>query len=382
MSSVMAAPRRDETAALMARVASSAASGVARRALVLRLSRLPAAYARPHHLRLARAALDPLRLADRAEMFHLPNADTAVLWRGPGGRALQASLEAVAELFADGTTPAPAPESLCLLLDLPAQAESLLQLARESRERPVPAPPPPRLLPLDPGGLAALEAALARADLARFVRRRPVCAIAPDGRFRLAFEKRMLSIAELEADLAPGRSFRAEPWLFRRLTRTLDRRMLALLAGPGELRDARPFAVNLNIASLLAPEFLRLDEALPARLRGEVVICLRAPDILADLPAFLFARGFAQARGYRLMLRIDDPELLRVLPPARLGVDLVQLNWGAALREADCFTVATDGVQVILSEAHSKTAVEWGRTHNITLYVGDQMDRFAARHHR
>ena len=373
-----AAGRRDEVAALMARVASSAASGVARRALVLRLSRLPPAYARPHHLRLARAALDPLRVADRAEMFHLPNTDTAVLWRGPGGAALQASLDAVATLFADDGSGLPDAESVCVLLDLPAQAESLLRLAEESRARPPPPPPPRPLLPLDPAGLAALEAMLARADLTRFMRRRPVCALGPDGVFRVAFERRALSIGELQAELTPGRALRAEPWLFRRLTGTLDRRMLVSLAVPGELHGARPFAVDLNVASLLAPEFLRLDEVLPAALRGEVVIGLRAPDILADLPAFLFARGFAQARGYRLLLHLDTPDLLGVLPPARLGVDLVQLNWGAALVETNCFMSATDGVQVILAKAHSPAAVEWGRLHNIALFAGNFVDPVAA----
>ena len=51
-----------------------------------------------------------------------------------------------------------------------------------------------------------------------------------------------------------------DPWLFRRLTRTLDRRMLSLLASPGRIDVAYgPFALDLNVASLLSPEFLRFD---------------------------------------------------------------------------------------------------------------------------
>ena len=41
-------------------------SGVPRRALLLRMDLLPRSLSRPHHLRLARAALDPLTGADRA----------------------------------------------------------------------------------------------------------------------------------------------------------------------------------------------------------------------------------------------------------------------------------------------------------------------------
>ena len=52
---------------------------------------------------------------------------------------------------------------------------------------------------------------------------------------------------------------RADPWLFRRLTRTFDRRMLALLASPEELRLAGPLGIDLNVASVLSPAFLRFD---------------------------------------------------------------------------------------------------------------------------
>ena len=43
------------------------------------------------------------------------------------------------------------------------------------------------------------------------------------------------------------------------LTRTLDRRMLALLAEPQELRQAPPFGIALNVAALLGADFLRFD---------------------------------------------------------------------------------------------------------------------------
>lgn len=363
-----AAPGRD-AATLIARVTSSAVSGVARRALVLRLSRLPAGFARPHHLRLARAALDPLRRADRAEAFELPNADTAVLWRGHGGRALQASLAAVAELFAGTGAATPDPAGLCVVLDLPEQAETLLRLARDSHVA-TPAAPPQLGAPLDPAGLAALEAALARADLARFVRRRPVCTPGPDGSFFLCWEKRLLAIGDLEAALAPGRASRADPWLFRRLTRTLERRMLAMLAAPGELAGAAPFALDLNVAGILGPEFLRFDAALPVALRGRVVLDLRAADILADLGAFRFARDFAQARGYRLLLHGGDPDLLDAVPPSRLGVDLLHLRWSPALGAHDGTRLSIEPERVVLAGVDRAEAIAWGRRVGVSRFVG------------
>ena len=304
---------------------------------------MPGGLARPHHLRLARAALDPLSLADRARVFRLPDGDVAVVWRGEAAAALRASLQAVLHLFADAHDRVPDPAGLALSFRLPEEAATLLDALQPA---PCPsagaaAPDAAAGDPLDPPALATLEAALARADVARFVRRRQICERLPDGGFRLRWEKRALSVVEIAAALLPERAVRADPWLFRRLTRTLDRRMLALLADPQELRNARPFGLNLNVASILSPEFLRFDAALPAALRGQVVLDLMPADIMADPAAFLFARDFAVDRGYLLLLRGVTAGLLEVFPLRRIGLDLLALRFSPGLARSGDLTPPT-----------------------------------------
>ncbi len=359
---------RDDTAALIARIASSAASGVARRAFVLRLSQLPPRMARPHHLRLARAALDPLRGADRAESFDLANGDIALLWRGRAEGPLRAALAAVGELFAgDAATD---PRALSCVLDLPAQADALLALARAGATAGgTPAAADTRPV-LDEADLARLEAALAHADVARFARRRPVWSLAAERRARLAWEKRVLSVGEIVAELAPGRNCRGAPWLFRRLCATLERRMLVLLATPGELLRAGPFAIDLSVAGVLSRDFLRLDAALPAALRRRVLLELRAPDVLADPAAFTFARGFARARGYRLALHLADAALLDTLPAERLGVDLLRIDWTDRLAATDPERAGADPSRLVLGRADDPRALAWGRLHGVRLFQG------------
>ena len=132
----------------------------------------------------------------------------------------------------------------CALYDLPDTGHLLLEtFAREIRQAGGAATAGNAALALDPSILALLEGCLAQADVARFARRKSVWQI--DGvHGSLAWEERALSIEEITDELAPGYDLRAEPWLFRRLTRTLDRRMLALLASPGELAAAGPFCVS------------------------------------------------------------------------------------------------------------------------------------------
>ena len=74
---------------------------IARRVLLVSLSSLPRQFVLPHHLRLARDAVEPLAMADRARVFGLPNHDLVVIWRGDAQAALSQSLDAVRLLFED-----------------------------------------------------------------------------------------------------------------------------------------------------------------------------------------------------------------------------------------------------------------------------------------
>ncbi len=344
---------------LAAFVAECVDTGVVRRVLLVRLSRLPRALARPHHMRLVRDALEPLASANRAQLFHLPRGDIAIAWRGMEDTALARSREAIDRLF-DGA--AVANPLILTVLRLPDDAKALLADLDVTDDAPLPASE--REWPLDPHGLAQLEEALAQADIAPFARRERVCAVDGPG-FRLAWERRFLSVEGMVAALMPGVEPRADPWLFARLTRTFDRRMLSLLAAPAELRHAGPFSIDLNVASLLGPEFMRFDSGLPHNLRGHVVLDLVAPDILADLAAFGFASDFARQRGYRLGLRGVGRELASALPAGGLGFDLAYAGWADA--PPDLAGVAP--AELVL-RADTREAVAWGRSNGVTLFEG------------
>lgn len=354
--------------ALAALVRGCAAAGVERRVMLLRAEMLPETLARPHHLRLACAALDPLMGAERAQWHSLPGRRIAVSWRGEASRAVDAAWSALAHLLEDAPPGTPAPAALAPVHELPRDGDALLRILGAAPPPPEP-PPSASLPPLDAAALAAMEAQLTGADVSRFARRKMVCERV-GGRLALAWDKRHLSIGELGATLAPGHAVQADPWLFRRLTRTLDRRMLALLASAGELRGAGPFSLNLNVASLLSPEFLRFDAALPAPLRGRVVLDLDLSDILADPAAFAFARDFARTRSYRLLLRGVDAALLPVLALDRMELDLVQLRWSAELARLGPAELPVAPGRLVLGRADAAEALAWGDACGITLFQG------------
>ncbi len=362
-------------AALQGLVRDCAAAGVERRVLLLRADLLPPRLARPHHLVLMREALDPLLSAERARLHDLPTGRLAVSWRGPAPALLQQSLEVMEHLLGAGYIGPAMARSLVRLFDLPRDGTELLAAAglgddaeaAPSRRWVIPAAPP--LMPLDAAALATIERQLAAADMTRFARRKPVHRM--DGsQVRLAWERRCLSIPELADTLAPGCNIRADAWLFRRLTRVLDSRMLALLCAPLELRSAGPFSLDLNVGSILSPEFLRFDSMLPSRLRGRVVLEMQPPDVLADPAAFAFARGFAHARGYRLLLRGVTAALLPLLCLPPMELDYVQLRWSPDLMRVAPALLRAGTAEWVLSRADDDDAVQWGRDQGFALFRG------------
>jgi len=343
---------------------------IARNVAVVRLSRLDPDRLRPHHHRLAQAALEPLAHADRARLFVLPTRDIVAVWRGPAEVARSTSRVAIEHLFIGDDSFPISPERLWENYTLPNDAEALLAIARGPDDKPALQAMQVKLIPLDPTSLAAFETQLTHADMARFVRRLQVGAVQSGGGMALAWENRRLDIQELGACLSPRHDLQAEPWLFRRLTRTLDRRMLALLAAQGELSDAGPFSFHLNIASLLGLEFLRFDEALPAALRGKVSIDVMPEDVLSDPSAFLFARDFARARGYRLTLSGLAASLLPMLPVRRLGLDRVHLRWSEALQSADLTMLQAEPGRIVLGGVDNESVLAWGIAQGINLFAG------------
>lgn len=347
-------------------------TGVTRRALLLHADRLPAALARPHHQRLARDALLDLAMADRAQSFALSSGRVAVVWRQQSGRELDSAMAAlrhlVADLPPDQTVP---PGQLVSLYDLPAQAEWLLD-ALEAPTEGVAARPAAR--PLDSALLARLEQALAQADITPFMRWRQVSALAPDAAARAGgWEERYICCRALEAALCPEYCLTANPWLFRRLTRSFDRRMLSLLTGPRELRQAAPFGLHLCIASILSPEFLRFDTELPGRLRGEIRLYVHATDMLADPPAYALARNFARARGHRMVLADATPALLAMLDVAAAEFDYVQiaLTADAEAAGAGLRLVIPPPCGIVVAQGARPGARAWALSHGFDYWRAD-----------
>jgi hypothetical protein len=370
--------------ALIRLLREAVAAAAPREALHLRLGGPGSRLRQPHRRRLVEDALDGLRGASRARLFALPNADLVAV-APPGTERLRGAEAALRTLLASEGEAVP-PVSR---LRLPEEAAALFA-AVEAALAPGPAAPPADDDPqggdgatgFSAEGLFAMERGLAGADLSSFLRQRPVCRLGPgDAGPAVAWREWRVALPEVFAALAPpgaDPAAAASPWLLRRLRRALDRRLLAALARPDRAAGLGAAMLCLSTGSVGTPEFARFAEALGPAGRALVAVGARAEDILADPAGFAAARDACRARGFRTALLGADAAVLPLLPPHRLGLDLLHLRWSPALPAAAlaaALPTAGRGEGVALCGADTAAAIGWGWEQGITLFEGRLLRR-------
>jgi hypothetical protein len=370
-------------------VRETVAADAAREVLHLRLGVLDPALRRPHHRRLLRDALVATLDAARARIFDLPNGDLVAVARGPTGTLdrAEAALRGALDTGGASNTGGASDRATSLAvrrMRLPEEAAQLLTTAAESLGlepgEPVgelPGLPGP---PVGSAGLAAAEAALAAADLESVTLSQSVCRLDPDaGTTEPLWEDRRIAWPALAALVLPGRDLAAAPGLARRLARAAEARLLAELARPAAQVEWRAVGLPLAPATLEGPAFARFAEALPAGRRAEVTVALRPGDVMADpgVPARIVPG--LRARGFRVALDDAAPGLFALLPPARLGVDLIRLRWSPALPgavpEAVAALLAAAGERVVLVGVDRPAAIAWGWEAGLRLFQGPLVER-------
>jgi hypothetical protein len=366
-----------------------------RRAVHIHLSGLRPQNRRHHHLRIAANMFESAVAAYEGQLFQLSSADLVLVCKGADVSDLDPAVTKIRYLFSEDPLTREEEgqgDRFCTWYDLTRDYDNFVQLAnnlyaeKEKRRlqaaNPAVAPRKPDV-PLDPTELGKVVEALKRADLTDVMRRQAVVALLPRQAPLQVFNELYISIADLKKAVAPGVDLASNRWLFQHLTETLDKRMLALVQHGLEASISSRFSLNLNVATLLSPEFLAFDASLKAAARGTLVIELQAVDIFADMNAYLFARDFVRERGYRLCLDGLSHLSVGLIDRAKLGVDLIKIIWsndmlddptGQRHEEVRNFVAALGESRAILARCDSDEGVRLGEALGIRMFQGRHID--------
>ena len=370
-------------------------------AVHVRLSRLQPHHRREHHLRIAGEVFEEAASSLEGATVTLSCGDLVFIGRSEGLGALERAVERLCVLFNDDPLIQAAGEgsgardarSFCSWYSLARDYDRLLAEFRALRDRgnasrsdaarlaSFPAPVDERS-PLGPATLGEVSRLLERADISSLARNQAVCTIPPGTSPTRVFDEIYVSISDLERAVSPNVALGADPWMFRSLTQTLDRRILAHIGAEAGLD--RSISLNLNVSTLLSADFKRFDDRVNGRLRGKLILEISLVDLVADMRAFAFARESLRERGYRICIDGITHQTMHMVDRERLGADLVKIQWSPELagsraeedRSALGRFVATQGrARVVLCRCDDAEAVQTGQSVGFVLFQGRHVDR-------
>ncbi|MGH6891669.1 MAG: hypothetical protein ACREEP_05375, partial [Dongiaceae bacterium] len=250
----------------------------------------------------------------------------------------------------------------------------------------------PEELILERFGLALRT--LMATDPIQLIRRQPVCLITEDRTLVPIFEEIYTSILELQNSIGLDSQLTSDRWLFQFLTRVLDRQTLATLTPP-EGEDSDPngaahqlrakllssgnFSMNLNVSSVLTPQFRAFNGCVKDAIRGTIVLEFQKLDVFADLGSYAYVRDYARSNGFRVCIdglsHLSGP----FIDKAALDADLMKINWTEDLSEEHnrMTRLVRDmgGNRVILCRCDSEKAIDFGRSIGLSLFQGKLIDQ-------
>lgn len=364
----------------------------------IHLSQLRPYHQRPHHLRIARKTLDPLVRKFDAGIFELHNNDIVVIAKDATVAEIDDCVLQIRYLFSEdplftGAQDAdgrgmPDEARFCTWYDLAkdfaaltARVRALDDARRVATDAAVARPVGG--IEIGPIQLEQIERAIEHADLANILRRQDVCAIIPGMRPEKIYHELYFSMYYLAQTLLPGHNITADEFLFRHLTRVLDRRMLALMARREMLPMLKGAALNLNVRSVTAPEFMEFDKSTNLQDRGSLAIELPALDVIGDPGEYLFARDFLKERGYKIIIDCLHPLGLPLIDRDWLSFDFIKLAYQPSLvgevagQRGQSLKAAVSRIgreRIVLCRLDDETGLKAGADLGITLYQGRLID--------
>ncbi len=360
----------------------------------LRLSLLRPYHQQPYHLRIVRRTLEPLTRRFDAAIYEMHNRDVIVLTKGAAVADIDRYAGQVRAMFADDPLFIGGDESrFSSWYELERDYDALLRRVRQLNEQRAAAQDPgaaqdamSQLLggtAIRPAHLEQIERAIEHADLGNMLRRQDVCAVVPGMPPERMFHELYFSMYYLGQTLLPGHNVTADDFLFRHLTRVLDRRMLVLMTQRELFPLLRAAALNLNVRTVLSAEFIEFDRATNIQDRGSLAIELPALDIMNEPNEYLFARDFLKERGYKIVVDGVKHLNLPLIDRDWLGFDFVKITWTPSLYddaagqrgEALKASIAKIGRdRVVLCRVDSEDGLKAGEALGITLYQGRLID--------
>ncbi|NCC03243.1 MAG: EAL domain-containing protein [Proteobacteria bacterium] len=362
--------------------------------LHLHFSRLSPAYKEERYIRIATEAFGNYISGFEGFLFSLKNGDLFYVAKDVTATVLKTSAERIRLLFSqDALTEAYTERgepAFYTLYDLEKDYDTLLKTMQSFLPKLSSLPSLSEQLKtkkdkeaIHPSMLSKIELALETTDVSGLARSQTICTLIDPTPPQPLFEEIYISIEDLQRTILPQFDITSNFWLFRYMTQTLDQRALQMLMR-SDYSSSRPFSLNLNVQTVLSPEFSKFESMITAQLCGRLVIELDLVDVISNMSAFMFARDYLHDHGFRLCLDGLTHHTLPFYNRSDLGFDLMKILWTpngldtiqtSMLPEVRRIIMDSGQAHIILCRCDNDEAIKTGQDLGIVMFQGRAIDR-------
>ncbi|MCF8473367.1 MAG: hypothetical protein K9G26_01615 [Emcibacter sp.] len=237
--------------------------------------------------------------------------------------------------------------------------------------------------PMGPMQLDQLERNLVNMDIFRMMANQTAYVIVGDSNPQPIFVEHFIAVAEIKKSLLPNYNMHADKWLFQRLTRSFDNKLMQILPEKNMVQG-QVVSININVETIFTPEFDKFITKFKRLHHQPLILEMALFDVISDIQKYFDARDKLTNLGCRICLDAMDVQSLAVLDREILAVDFLKISWkpnyknliGGPMEKKIIAAIEAQGkMRIILCHCDTKEALDFGKSVGIHMYQGFLIDK-------
>jgi len=361
-----------------------------RKVVHIRLSQLLAVNRTVVRVRIIGRMFRTLESGRQVQMFALYNDDLILIVNPAAQRDVNNICDRIRQLFESDPVvqvPAGSQDRFVLWYDLSLDAALAIHTAQQLKAQAQKAPPKAEItaMPvLNPVVLDDLQKKLAHGNVIPFVRDQVACRVnLATNEASIEFYEFYMSVADLQRTMAPKTNVFGDRWLFQDLSRTMDLKMLEVVAHAPHARGVPAVSLNLNLETVTTSVFGAFLERMEQGLK--IIVEVQLTDVLSNLGLYHDVKGALQQQGHAVLIDGLSTAALRLLDVGHLQPNYAKLIWAPELWDmmdpngdkSAAYAIQQVGAEsTVLSRCDTQDALEWGVKTGISIFQGRFLDAF------
>lgn len=236
---------------------------------------------------------------------------------------------------------------------------------------------------MGPTQLDMLERNLLTMDMFSMIKQQNICVVMNNVPPEIVYTKKYFSLDEINKSVLPDYKIEGDKWLFQRLTKTFDSKMMKTLVEYKSFPD-HYLSINMNIASILTKEFDTFITQQKKLSDMPIILEISLFDIMSDLSEYYSAQAKLKSLDCKICICRMDIQALYVLDREIINVDFLKIRWNKTYistlsddeKSKISKAIAGQGkMRVVMSDCDTQDAITFGKNLGIVMFQGFKIDK-------